>query len=147
MIIGLARAVWSFLTSKVGIGVLIALAVLAAIAWWGKSNYDNGYAAGAAKVQAAIDAPVTGWSARLQQCTDNVAVKDQAIAGQNAAISKASAASAAALKVATDKLAAVQAQAAKSDAKVASLMKPLTGATVCDRVQDSDKRFLGILNQ
>lgn len=137
--------IWKAITSKVGIGVLIALAVFAALAWWGKSSYDHGHDAGAAKVQAAIDAPVTGWSARLAQCTANVAVKDAAIDGQNAQIMATAKISADALAKATADLQAARTANVKDAAKLASLMKPLTGVDTCARVLEADKRLLGTL--
>lgn len=96
----------------------------------------------AAALTASIDAPVTGWAARLTTCQNNTATLDAAIQSQNAAIKRNGEEAAARLAMASAALSAAQRDAAKSEVKIAALMKPLVGADTCLRVIEADERLL-----
>lgn len=96
---------------------------------------------------ASIDAPVTGWAARLRQSEANVGVLDKAIAGQNDAIKANAKASAERLAEAEKGLAVARRDQAKAAAKIEALMKPLVGADTCTRVVEADERLLRSLGR
>ena len=82
------------------LAVLIAGAIFA-------HHYE---AVGAARVQLAIDKPVTGWAARLAQCGRNSEQLEGQLNGQSAAVNANAAADKAKLAAATGDLSKAQAQ-------------------------------------
>lgn len=99
----------------------------------------------AAALTASIDAPVTGWAARLTTCQNNTATLDAGIAAQNGQIDALKVDGAKRLAEADKAVSAAQRDAAKSEAKIAALMKPLVGADTCLRVIEADERLLETL--
>lgn len=99
----------------------------------------------AAALTASIDAPVTGWAARLTTCQNNTASLESAIAERNARIDALAADSARRLAEATKAVTAAQRQASQAEAKVQTIMKPLVGADQCLRFIEADERLMGSL--
>jgi hypothetical protein len=127
---------------KLGTGAALATAVTLAVAL-GVCSVQKGRAETARDALAAsIDAPLTGWAARLSQCSANVDVLDDAIDGQNRVIEEAGKASTARLAEAAKSVAAARRDQVQSDAKIAVLMKPLVGADTCLRVIEADERLM-----
>lgn len=97
-------------------------------------------------LQQSIDAPVTGWAARLAQAQTNVATLQTSLDGQTAAVNAAAAESA---RRQTEAEAAVQAaQAAIAAARRRAddiLALKLTGADTCTRLLEVDAAFLEML--
>jgi hypothetical protein len=88
-----------------------------------------------------IQDPKTGFIARLATCHDNLARANEAITQQNAAIAAEAvkaAEQAAAAKAALD---AAQETIRAQQAKVAELLKPLTGNDACKRMNEIDDRM------
>lgn len=135
----------AFLTSKVGLALIAIAAAIGALLLFGHMRYAAGVTDGKAQVQASIDAPLTGWSARLAQSEANYAKLKLTADGQTAELRAKSAADAATLASATKDLTAAQATTATYAAKIATLMKPLVGIDTCARVMDADQRLLGTL--
>jgi hypothetical protein len=96
-------------------------------------------------LQASIDAPGTGWAARLTTCTNNTATLKAGIEAQNGQIEGLRAEGAKRLAEADKAVTAAQRDAAKAQAKIAALMKPLVGADTCLRVIEADERLLETL--
>ena len=114
----------------------LAVAVLAGHAQLKAARADRDQA------RAAIEAPVTGWAARLAQCQLNAGALQRAIDGQNAAIKANGEESARRLQAAAEAVDQAQRGAARAEAKVAALMKPLAGFDTCARVIEADQRLL-----
>ena len=99
-----------------------------------------------AKLDAAINNPQTGYVVRLAQCRANVTDLEQSIEQQNARISAVEAGSA--QRIATAETAVQRAREATRAANTrvtAILSAAPKGATVCERVEDVDRRFLEML--
>lgn len=93
-------------------------------------------------VRASIEAPVTGWAARLTTAQDNASRLKAAVDDQNARIDALGRDSAARIAEAEKGLAAAQRGQAAAEAKVAKIMKPLVGADTCLRVIEADERLM-----
>lgn len=135
----MARAILRFLTPYAG-SLGVGLAVIIALAWALVAIYGAGERAGRAAVQATIDRPVTGWSARLATCGANVASLGAGLKRQNDALAAQSAADEKRLRQAADAVSAA-AQATKDSARrVAALQAPLKGTDTCARLLEVDGR-------
>ena len=114
-IIAAARVAWAFLTSPLGRALAAAAGVILLL-WtayhWAEQRGDR---AGAARVQATIDKPVTGWRARLEQCSRNTETLQGKLDEQSAKVKANGAADAAALAKAKSDL--TKAQDATRDAE------------------------------
>lgn len=119
----------------------VAAVGLTASVLWGQAQLKAARAE-RDQVRAAIEAPGTGWAARLAQSQLNNVTLQRAIDGQNAAIKANSEESARRLQAATEAVDQAKRDTARSKAKVAALMKPLSGFDTCARVIEADQRLL-----
>lgn len=142
----LAWAAWRAITSRTGLTVIVVLAIVGALGAglvaFGHARFAAGRTAGRAEVQKTIDAPATGWSARLDQCQANTATAKGALEDQNASLRRQAAEDAARLAAATKDLASAQRETKATSARIAQLMKPLAGPDQCARAIEVDKRLL-----
>lgn len=134
-----------FLLSPTGLILLAVLGVLLTGWLYGNARFAEGDKHGAARVQATIDKPLTGWKARLDQCHVNVTVLNDGLTRQNAALRARSDADAARLAQASKAVSAANQATAKAEAKSKALMRPLTGKTQCDRLLEVDARLMEAL--
>lgn len=131
-----------FLLSPPGLILLAVLGVLLTGWLYGNARFAAGDRAGAARVQATIDAPKIGWKARLADCHGNVDRLNASLTAQNAALKANSTADAARLAEATKAISAATQATAKAEAKAKALKRPLTGKTQCDRLLEVDARLM-----
>lgn len=134
-LLAIGKVLWAlraYIAGAVVVGLLAALLIT-----YGNNRYHAGEAA-----QLLVDgAKLSVVQGDLDQCNANVKVKDDAIAGQNASIAQTAADSAKALAVASAGVTAAQKETALGRAKIASLMKPLTGIDTCARVLEANDRL------
>jgi chromosome segregation ATPase len=93
-------------------------------------------------LQASIDAPVTGWAARLTTAQNNAATLEATIKSRNDQIDAMGKDSKRRLDEAAAALAAADKRAASDQARIDKLMKPLVGVGTCQRVIEADQRLL-----
>lgn len=97
------------------------------------------------KLNDAIYRPVTGWSARLNQCQTNTVTLDQALRNQNEQIRLQALASAEKMAKAETALGEARKATQAAQVRVAGLMQRLVGGDTCSRVFEMDKRLLETL--
>jgi hypothetical protein len=132
-------AAWGWLTSPVGKAAALFIAcmllLLAAYAW----AEGRGETIGAARVQATIDHPLTGWRARLAVCEDArdgyATALDHQSAGVQALRDQAAADTARAERAAADARAVAESWRQQS---VWIAAHPPQGADTCARLLDVD---------
>lgn len=137
MIAWLEARVWQFGTivaSVMAFGLAIALSISGARLHDAQTSRDA--------LQASIDAPVTGWAARLTTAQNNAATLEDEIKDRNATIDAMGKDSARRLATASAALAEADKRAASDQARIAKLMKPLVGVDTCQRVIEADERLL-----
>lgn len=117
------------------------LLVIAALCGAFFGTYKLGERAEHAKMQLVVDR----LDADLDQCHANGRALNAAIAGQNEAIRKNSAADAAKLATASTELTKAQQETREAQAVFSQLMRPLVGVDTCARVLEVDRRFLETL--
>lgn len=117
------------------------LLVIAALCGAFFGTYKLGERSEHAKMQLVVN----GLNADLKQCRANGRALDAAIASQNEAIRKNSAADLAKLQAASTELDRAQRETREAQSVVAQLMHPLSGVDTCARVLEVDRRFLGTL--
>lgn len=141
MIAWLEARVWQIGTigaTAMAFGLAIALSISTARLHDARADADA--------LTAAIEAPVTGWAARLTTCQNNGLVLQAGIESQNAAIKRNGEESAKRLADAEKALSAAQRQAGLAEAKVKAIMKPLVGSDQCVRFIEADERLMESLN-
>lgn len=121
--------------------VRLALHVLAAFGmayWLWYDGHHKGVADGRAQVTALIEAPDTGWRARLGQCAT-------ALTAQNAKVKANSEEATKTLKEQTATLREALDEAKRAQKTVTVVMKPLKATERCARVDEIDQRLLDTL--
>lgn len=96
-------------------------------------------------LQASIDAPVTGWAARLATCQGNAGVLQAGIKTQSTAIDELGAEGRKRLAAAEADLVAARKDTARAQARVSALLQPLSAGDACRRAVEADDRFLEAL--
>ena len=79
-------ALLAFVMGPVGRWIGVALAVVALLVGVHHHGDSQGAAREKAKAERAVNDPVTGWRARLNQCQTNVKTLDAAVTAQNGAV-------------------------------------------------------------
>ena len=127
---------------KWGAVALGALLLVIAVLSWIHRHDMRQQAIGAARVQATIDAPVTGWAARLATCKGNAAALQAGLDAQSKAAAQMSEADTAALASATVALHTAQAATVRAQGKVGRVLAPLPAGDACDRLNAVDARLM-----
>lgn len=86
--------------------------------------------------------PVNAAQAETAQCQANRQTLEAAIASQNAAVARLGQESARHIAEAENAVRAAQSGRVAAERRAADLMRPATGSTVCERLQDVDRRVL-----
>ncbi len=127
---------------KWGAAALGVLLVVVTLLSWMHRHDAAQRAIGAASVQRLIDAPVTGWAARLEACRASGEALQAGLDAQSKANATQSAHDAAALAQATTSLHSAQAATVQAQRSVGRIMAPLPVAPTCARVDEVDKRLM-----
>jgi len=85
---------------------------------------------------------VNAAQAETAQCQANRQTLEAAIASQNAAVARLGQESARHIAEAENAVRAAQSGRVAAERRAADLMRPATGSTVCERLQDVDRRVL-----
>lgn len=93
-----------------------------------------------------INDPETGFAIRLANCRQNVSNLRTGINEQNASIAANAARGATAVAEAAQAVAEAQNKTAKAQRQAADILsRPPSGSTVCEQVEDIDRRIMGSL--
>lgn len=120
-----------FITGPVGRWIALALAVLALLAGVHHHGVTQGAAREKAKADRAINDPVTGWRARLNQCQANVKTLDGAVKAQNAAVAAWKAESAQRSEAAAKAVTEARKATVAANQRIGALMAAKSGADQC----------------
>lgn len=147
-LLGFAKMLWGFLTSKVAGPIFFAACIgLGLNLWFTDMARDRAVERGD-KLLAAIERPVTGWRAQLAGCQADKRSLQGGIESRNRQIEKDGKQAKADLAAAERQVAAARKETTMANQKVAKLMSsPLKGATVCEQMDDVDRRLLEGLRQ
>lgn len=130
--------IWALFKSPWVRWAVWGLVVTFAVFWALHNSYQRGVTDGRAKVTALIEAPGTGWRARLGQCTTAVTAQNDRVKANSDAASKTLKEQTATLREALD-------EAKRAQKTVTVVMKPLKATERCARVDEIDQRLLDTL--
>lgn len=143
MLLGIWKMLWGFLTSKIAGPIFAAACVgLALNLWFTDMARDRAVDRGD-KLLAAIERPVTGWRAQLADCHASKRSLEGGIKSRNDQIERDAKKAKADLALAERQVAAARKDTAVANQRVAKLLaSPIKGATVCEQIDDVDRRVL-----
>jgi hypothetical protein len=109
-----------------------------AITWALSTSYHKGVKDGRAQVTALIEAPNTGWRARLSQCSGALATQNATMKTRSEEAAATLAAQAVTLREALD-------EAKRAQKTAAAVMRPLKATERCARLDEVDRRLMDML--
>lgn len=130
---------WSLLTSRLA-GPIATVAALGLAVALGVTTLQK---AGLERDVAKHEATIARVSADLRTCRGNTATLEKAIAERNAEIQRISEAGAAQLAKAEAEIATARQETARLNTRINRLLTtPVTGSTVCERVEQVDRSII-----
>lgn len=140
MIALISGRLWQLAAAAAGGLALVCLGL-----WLAGQSERHSLRAERDRLRTSIEAPLTGWSARLDQCRANVKTLDETLQVQNAAVDANARDAAGRIAAAEARLRRAEADHARTRRRMADLDQPLRDATPCGRMTEADQRFQELL--